>query len=429
MGQHGKGVRSLSELQVVGKPLRRADGLPRVLGTAKYAGDIWFSDTLDAKALRSPHPHARIIHINTQKARRLPGVHAVLTAKDILGSNRYGALVKDQPILAEDVVRFVGEPVALVAAVSEEVAVEALGLIDMRYELLRPVLTVHEAMLPDAPCVHEGGNVGLVRKFVKGNIEVGFADADVVVEDAYRTGFLDHAYIETESGIARWEENDSITVWCSTQNAHYDREEIASALNTSLNKVRVVQAATGGGFGGKLDISVQCHLALLAQHTKRAVKMVYDREESFAATTKRHPMHIRYKSGATREGRLTAAEVDMTINTGAYASYGPAVLTRSCVHATGPYDVPNAKVKAKLVFTNNPVAGAMRGFGVPQMAFAHESQMDALAAELHMDPLEIRIKNALTVGSSTITGQVLHGSAGARATLLAAAREANWKER
>jgi CO/xanthine dehydrogenase Mo-binding subunit len=416
----------LSELWVVGKPLPRADGLPRVLGTAKYAADIWFSDTLYAKVLRSPHPHARIIDINTERARLLLGVHAVLTAKDIPGSNRYGTLVKDQPILAEDVVRFVGEPVALVAAVSEEVAVEALRLIDAQYEPLRPVFTIGEAMTPDAPCVHEDGNVGLERKFVKGDIEAGFADADAVVENTYRTGFLEHACIETEGGIARWEENDSVTVWCSTQNPHYDREEIASALNTSLNKVRIVQAATGGGFGGKLDISVQCHLALLAQHTRRAVKMVYDRQESFAVTTKRHPMHIRYKSGATREGRLTAAEVDMTINTGAYASYGPAVLTRSCVHATGPYQVPNVKVKAKLVFTNNPVAGAMRGFGVPQVALAHESQMDALAAELHMDPLQIRIKNALTVGSSTITGQVLQGSVGARATLLAAAREANW---
>jgi len=419
----------VGELQIVGKPLRRVDGLAKVLGAAKYAGDIGLPGTLYAKVLRSPHPHARIIHINAQKAKLLPGVQAVLTVKDIPGSNRYGTIVKDQPILAEDVVRFVGEPVALVAAVSEKVAVEALGLIDIKYELLPAVFTLEEAVMPNAPGVHEGGNIWLVRKFVKGDIEEGFAQADVVVEDTYRTGFLEHAYIETEGGIARWEENGSITVWCSTQNPHYDREEIASALNTSLNKVRVVQAATGGGFGGKLDISVQCHLALLAERTKRPVKMVYSREESFAATTKRHPMHIRYKSGATGDGRLTAVEVDMAINTGAYASYGPVVLTRSCVHATGPYDVPNVKVEAKLVFTNNPVGGAMRGFGVPQVAFAHESQMDVLAAELDMDPLEIRIKNALTVGLSIITGQVLHGSVGARPTLLAAAREAKWEGR
>lgn len=414
---------------MVGRPLPRVDGLAKVLGTAKYAGDISLPCTLYAKVLRSPHPHARIIHINTQQARLLPGVQAVLTAEDIPGSNRYGTIVKDQPILAEDVVRFVGEPVALVAAVSEEAAVEALELIDIEYELLPAVFTLEEAMLPNAPSVHQGGNIGLVRKFLKGDSEEGFARADVIVEETYRTGFLEHAYIETESGVARWEEDSSITVWSSTQNPHYDREEIASALNMSLNKVRVVQAATGGGFGGKLDISVQCHLALLSERTKRPVKMIYEREESFAAMTKRHPMDIKYKSGATKDGRLVASEVDITINTGAYASYGPAVLTRSCVHATGPYNVPNVKVEARLVFTNNAVAGAMRGFGVPQVAFAHESQMDALAAELDIGPFEIRMKNALTVGSSIVTGQVLHRSVGARPTLLAAAREAKWNER
>jgi CO/xanthine dehydrogenase Mo-binding subunit len=345
------------------------------------------------------------------------GVERIFTAGDIPGKNRIGIITKDQPVLAGDVVRSVGDPVALVAARSEEAGEEAAGRVRVVYEDLPFVSNPEEALKPYAPPIHEKGNLLLEFHVVKGDVDAGFKEADVIAEETYATTWIEHAYLEPDAGIAYLDEAGRITVVCPTQNIHYDQKDVAAALNLPLEKVRVIQSATGGGFGGRLDLTVQCFLALAVYHLRRPVRLVYSREEVFQGTSKRHPLRIRYKSGATRDGTLTAVEADILGDTGAYASYGVAVCNRSAVHATGPYRVPNVRVRSQMVYTNNSWSGAMRGFGVPQMAFAHESQMDLLARELKMDPVEFRLTNALRAGDETPTGQTLAASVGIGETL------------
>ena len=287
------------------------------------------------------------------------------------------------------------------------------------------------AMKDDAPKIYEKGNVLAVRKIRRGDVEKAFAECAVIVEQDYQTQMAEHAYIEPEAGVAKLE-GDIVTVWVCTQNPHYDAKEIARNLNIGLNRVRVIQSVTGGGFGGKLDVSVQVHLGLLAVATRRPVKMIYSRHESIANSVKRHPFIMKLKSGSDANGKLLAFEASIIGDTGAYASYGPGTLTRSAVHVMGPYEIPNVKVDAYTVYTNNPQAGAMRGFGVPQVAFAHESQMDILAEKLGVSPLKIRLINALRPGSFTGTGTELKDSVGIVETLEAAVAgakktmELNW---
>jgi len=407
-------------MSVVGKRVKRVDVLEKVTGKALFADDLRFEDMLYAKVLRSPLPHARIRRVDTSLAEALRGVRAVLTARDIPGESTIGILgdpFRDQPVLADEKVRFVGDPIAIVAADSPKIAEEASKLIQVEYEELKPVFDPVEAMREDAPRVHEGGNIAGHRKIRRGDVEEGFAQADVIIEGTYKTPFQEHAHLEPEAGVARVDEKGNVTVWACTQFPSNVREEIARCLGLSLNKVRVIQTVTGGGFGAKLDISVHCHIALLALKTGRPVKLVYTRPESIMTSTKRHPFIIKYKTGATREGKLLVVEIEIIGDTGAYASYGPAVLTRAAVHATGPYNVPNVKIDAYTVYTNNPICGAMRGFGVPQIAIAHETQMDNLAEKLGMDPIEIRLKNAFDLGSRTATGQLLAHSVGIKKTL------------
>jgi len=407
-------------MSVVGKRVKRVDVLEKVTGKALFADDLRFEDMLYAKVLRSPLPHARIRRVDTSLAEELRGVRAVLTARDIPGESTIGILgdpFRDQPVLADEKVRFVGDPIAIVAADSPKIAEEASKLIQVEYEELKPVFDPVEAMREDAPRVHEGGNIAGHRKIRRGDVEEGFAQADVIIEGTYKTPFQEHAHLEPEAGVARVDEKGNVTVWACTQFPSNVREEIARCLGLSLNKVRVIQTVTGGGFGAKLDISVHCHIALLALKTGRPVKLVYTRPESIMTSTKRHPFIIKYKTGATREGKLLVVEIEIIGDTGAYASYGPAVLTRAAVHATGPYNVPNVKIDAYTVYTNNPICGAMRGFGVPQIAIAHETQMDNLAEKLGMDPIEIRLKNAFDLGSRTATGQLLAHSVGIKKTL------------
>ncbi|MDO9349832.1 MAG: molybdopterin-dependent oxidoreductase, partial [Deltaproteobacteria bacterium] len=252
---------------------------------------------------------------------------------------------------------------------------------------------------------------------IKGDVQKGLRESHLIIEKTYQTTWVDHAYLEPDAGISFLDEEGRVTVVCPTQNVHYDQKEVASVLGLSLDQVRIIQCATGGGFGGRLDITIQCLLALAVFHLKKPVKIVYSREEVFQVTSKRHPLRIRYKSGVKEDGTLIAVEVEILGDTGAYASYGPTVGIRSAVHATGPYHVPNVKVRSRMAYTNNPWSGAMRGFGVPQMAFAHESQMDLLAQALKIDPLEFRLKNCLRIGSETATGQTLMASVGIGETL------------
>lgn len=406
----------MKEFAVLGKTVARQDALDKVLGKTKYSGDIVLPGMLYVKALRSETPHARIVRLDTSAAKALPGVHAVLDAKDVPCSNAHGIVVKDEPVLAQGKVRKIGEPLAVVAAENEAIAEAALALIEVDLEELPAVFDAEAAMLPDAPAIHEKGNVMALRKIRKGDVAGAFSRAAIIVENTYRTQMQEHAYIEPEAGVAYCEQ-DTVVLMVSTQNPHFDRKEVARNLGWPVNKVRVIQAPTGGGFGGKLDISVQIILALLAAKTKRPVRFVYTREESLIATTKRHPCTLCYKTAADEAGRLLAVEATIIGDTGAYASYGPATLTRSAVHATGPYEVPHVKIDAYTVYTNNPTAGAMRGFGVPQVAFAHEQQMDLVALQAGISPFEVRRINALQNGSATATGQILQGSVGLLETL------------
>ncbi len=347
----------------------------------------------------------------------VPGCLAVLTAKDIPGRNKLGIIKKDQPLLAEDKVRCVGDPIALVAAETADAAEIALNAIRVTYEDLPAVFDPEEALRPGAPEIHEGGNL-LGRRVVKrGYPEAAFKAADVVIERVYTTPHIEHTYLEPDAGLASIDENGVLTIYASTQNPHYDQKDVADLLGVEEDQVRVIQAATGGGFGSKLDLNVQGFVGLAAYLLKRPVRMMYTREEAFLCTAKRHPLKIYYKSGATRDGRLLAIDVRIIGDTGAYASYGPAVFTRAPIHATGPYEVPNIHAESVFVYTNNPMAGAMRGFGVPQIAFAHESQMDLLAAACWMSPLAIRERNCYRIGSITATGQALSASVGIMSTL------------
>jgi CO/xanthine dehydrogenase Mo-binding subunit len=401
--------------KVIGTPVKRIDSYSKVTGKSIYGSDLKLNDFLHAKVLRSGVPHARIRCLNITKAKELPGVE-VLTAADIPGGNAVGIISKNEPVLADKLVRRMGDPLALVAAETEELALQALELIEVEYEELPAIFTIEEALQPAAYPLHEQGNI-MTRKIVrKGDIAAGFAKAAAVVENTYVTGWQEHAYLEPEVGVAQWD-NQVMTIWSSTQNPHFDQGEVARVLNLPLSRVRVIQAVTGGGFGGKLDISTQCHVALLALKTGRNVKLEYSREESLIYTGKRHPAKIYYKLGAGREGNLLAAQVKIYFDTGAYDSYGSTVVGRAAIHATGPYHVENVEVEAIAVYTNNPICGAMRGFGVPQITFAGESQLDQLAEKLGLSPWEIRLRNAFHNGATTNTGQLLSESVGIRKTL------------
>ncbi len=404
-------------LHAIGLPLARPDARAKAIGEAVFAADLYFEGMLHAKVLRSEYPHAQIKRIDTSRAKALPGVAAVLTAEDIPGSKHHGTIRADWPTLAYDKVRYTGDGLALVAAETEEIAEEALKLIRVEYEPLPGVFSPAEALAEGAPPVHEDGNLLKHIKVRKGDIERGFAEADVIVEREYHTPFIEHAYLEPEAGVGIVDEDDNVTIYVGSQIPFADRKEVAAALSIPEEKVRVIQTAVGGAFGGKEDITVQIPTALLASYTRRPVKLVFTREESIRVHPKRHATTIRLRVGATPEGNLTAVEATIWGDAGAYASLSEPVMTRTATHCAGPYEVPNVKIDCYAVYTNNPPAGAMRGFGVPQAIFAIESHMDILAEGLGVDPLELRRLNGLRVGSVTATGQRLRESVGLLKTI------------
>ena len=394
----------------------RIEALEKATGRAVYAADLSMEGMLHARALRSPHPHAEVVKIDTERALRLPGVEAVLTARDVPGKNRYGRRLKDQPVLVDGRVRQTGDPVALVVATSPEAAAEALTLIEVEYRLLPAVFTPEDALADGAPQIEAGGNL-LSEKWLRtGNVAEGFARADVVVEETYTTPWNEHAYLEPEAALACWE-GDTLVVRTSTQYPHYQRWEIANTMGLPLERVRVVPTVSGGAFGGKTEISCQCLAALAACRTGKPVKIVYSRAESFETTTKRHPYTIRCRAGATRDGELTALSMDILANTGAYASFGPGLMVKTFGSAAGPYRWPNVELHGRVVLTNNPNAGCMRGPGTTQVAFAVESQMDLLAGKLGIDPLEFRERNRLRRGDRVLSGQILQRDPAYAATI------------
>lgn len=412
-------IKTMAPLQVIGRSYPRPDVVDKVTGAAKFTDDYTLPGMLFGATLRAAHPHARILSIDTKRAAATTGVHAVLTHKDVPGVNRHGLVYTDWPVLCDDKVRYMGDALAIVAAESPQTAAEALQLIDVEYEVLPVIASAEEARLPGAVLVHDdwqGGNLLEHIKVRHGNVEQGFAEADVIVEREYRTPTYEHLFMEPECSIgvpASYDaDHPKLTVYVGSQIPYADRDQIAAAMNLPREQVRVIGTLIGGGFGGKEDIMGQIHAAMLAEATGRPVKILYDRVESMLAHPKRHATVIRIKTGATRDGRLTAVMAELLGDAGAYASLSTKVLKRATTHATGPYEVPHAKIDCYAMYTNNPPAGAFRGFGVTQSAFAVESNMDILAHELGMSPFEIRRVNALRVGSTTATGQVLRESAG-----------------
>ncbi len=401
----------------VGRSVPKVDALDKVLGRAVYSEDISFPNMLYGRVLRAGIPHAMIEAVDVRGAKALGGVVCVLTSKDIPGRNRYGIAFQDQLALAEDRVRYIGDPVALVAAETEEIARDAIKAIRVRYRELPVVTNPHEGLAEGAPKIHEKGNLILHGKTRKGNVEVGFQQADVIVENTYRTHVVDHAYIETESGVGSVDSQGNIVIWSANQCPFRDRRQVAVVLGVRENRIRVIRATTGGGFGGKDDVTVEIHIGLLVQATGRPVRLVLDREESFLSQTKRHAIEIWTRWGATREGKLCAMEGRVYGDTGAYAGLGPFVVKKCGIHLSGPYSIPHIEVDSYSVYTNNIIASAMRGFGVTQAAVAHEGQMDEMAKKLGINPLRFRLINALDEGLSTATGQVFHQGVGIKATL------------
>jgi CO/xanthine dehydrogenase Mo-binding subunit len=403
----------------VGARLVRLDGKKKVDGTEIFGADEIPAGTLGVRVIRCPLHRARFQFGDlNQFVADHPGVVLVLTAKDVPGTDCYGVIPRyaDQPVFAHNEARFRGEAVA--AVVGQTDALEALDLAEfpMRWEELPPLKTIDDALATDAPRIHahREKNVLVCGRVVRGNVEKALAEADVVVEGEYETGFVEHAYIEPEAGFAR-RVGDRIEIQACTQSPYMDRDDIAKILGLAPQQVRIIPTAVGGGFGSKLDLSVQPFVALAAWKLGRPVRMVYSRTESIVSTTKRHPARMRLRAGATRDGKLTALDFAADFNTGAYSSWGPTVAGRVPVHASGPYRVPNYRALTRAVHTNIVPAGAFRGFGVPQAAIAQEQLYDDLADRVGMDRLEFRILNALDDDSPTVTGQVLGEGVGIRA--------------
>ena len=410
----------------IGDSPQRPDGNLKVLGEFAYSSDLWMDGMVWGVTLRSPHPYARIRSIDIGPALATPGVYAVLTHEDVPGEKLYGLEIPDQPVLAIDVVRYQGEPVALVAANDPEIARQAAKKVRVDYEVLVPVTDPIEALghpgwnpvqgatapvselSAERAHLHPGGNLVRHLKIRKGDPT---PVADVVVVGEYEVGMQDQAFLGPESGLAVPAEDGGVELYVATQWLHVDQRQICGALGLPPEKVRLTLAGVGGAFGGREDLSMHIHACLLALHTGKPVKMVYNREESFFGHVHRHPARMRYEHGATRDGTLVHVKAAIYLDGGAYASSTAAVVGNAGTLGVGPYVVPNVQLDCFGSYTNNPPCGAMRGFGTVQVAFAYEAQMDKLAGELRMDPVELRCLNAMSEGAQTATGQVVDSAA------------------
>ena len=406
-GGHQQGKPRPTGHRYVGRSVPRADAREKVRGVARYGADLALPGMLWAAFARSPHPHAVLKRVDVSGALRIGGVHAALTGADLPAEKLIGQVIKDTPVICFDKVRYIGDPIAVVAAESADVAREAASTVQAEYEVLSGVFSIEEALQPSAPTVQVAGNVQAERRVVKGQVDEALTSASIVLEHVYRTQLMEHAYLEPEAGIAYLDEQGRLTLVSSVQYPHYVREELARVTGLPLERIRVLQTYIGGAFGGKVDISVSCAISLLALKTNRPVKMVYSREESILNSVKRHPFEIRHRIGAEPDGRIVAMDVEALADTGAYAAAGPIVLGRVSVHGAGAYQIPNVRYVARAVNTNTVMRGAMRGFGVPQALFATECQIDRLARQLGIDPLDLRERNILREGAKTHTGQQL----------------------
>jgi CO/xanthine dehydrogenase Mo-binding subunit/aerobic-type carbon monoxide dehydrogenase small subunit (CoxS/CutS family) len=402
----------------VGQRVARVDGARKINGTEIYGADEAPAGALTLRVIRSPHNHARFRFGDLDAfVASHPGIHAVFTAKDVPGTNCYGVIPNcaDQPVFAESEARYRGEAVAAIVGEADAIAAFEAASFPVEWEELPALTTIEAALDADAPLVHahRAGNVLVRGRVVRGDVDAALRDADVVVSNEVETGFVEHACIEPEAGFAR-RVGDRIEVQSCTQAPYMARKDIAAILGLPESSVRILPTAVGGGFGTKLDLSVQPFLAVAAWHLRRPVRMIYSRPESIMATTKRHPARIRARAGAKRDGTLVAMDFQADFNTGAYASWGPTVAYRVPIHASGPYKVPNYRALTRAIHTHLVPAGAFRGFGVPQGTVAQEQLYDELAEKLGMDPLEFRILNALDDESPTVTGQIFGSGVGIR---------------
>lgn len=429
-------------MNTIGQSIPRVDALSKVTGQAKFPADINLPGQVHMKVLFANRPHARVLDIDASKARSRPGVLAVITAEDV-PVNEYGHIEDDQPVLCGpkstkpdgDVVRFIGEHVALVVAETPEAAAQALEFINVTYKDLPVISRMEEALKPGAPLIHEGkkANIQCEYNIRRGDISEGFDQAAHIVEEEYRTPIQEHAYLQTEAGVGYVDDEGVVTVIAAGQMAHDDQEQICHVLDLPLEGVRMIYPAIGGAFGGREDVSVQIILALAAQYLHeqdidRPVKIVWDRRESIIGHHKRHEYHIKAKWGINATGKLVAAEMDLLQNAGAYASSSSYVLSNATLMCTGSYLIPNVKVRARSVYTNNIPGGAFRGFGGPQAAFVAECQMNRLAEVIDMDPIDLRLENVLKDGDPLSVGTPLPAPVPMESVIQVSKKESGWQQ-
>ncbi len=428
-------------MKYVGTSVNRVDGIKKVTGALKYVDDLKLARTLFAAVKRSPHPHARILKVDIAKAQSLPGVKAVITGKDV--SNRVGLYLEDKTFLATDKVRYRGEAVAAVAAETKEIAEAAVALIQVEYEVLPAVTNAVEGLKPDAPLVHPdlgeyhygpiffpepGTNISNHYKIRKGDAEKAFNEADYVVENSFFVPHIQHCPIETHSAIAQMDVDGSLTIWSSCQSPYAVRKALSVAFNLPLNKIRVLSPAVGGGFGGKAGTTLEGILIPLAMKAKgRPVKLTYTREDEFVNSFVRQGMHATIKTGINKDGKIVAVKNTFIWDGGAYTEYGVNIVRAGGYGSTGPYDIDNVWTDSICVYTNHPVGGPYRGFGMSEIHFAIEQNIDMLAAQIGLSPIDIRRMNGLKPGGRNATGQVLE-VCGLQETLEDVVDKLNWEK-
>ncbi len=412
----------------VGSRLVRVDADAKVTGRALYVDDLTFPGMLEAALVLPGCAHARLLKVDASDALAMAGVHAVVTADDVPGENQVGVVDRDQPLLPSERIRYSGDAVAVVVAETRAIAREAAAAVRAETEEIPAVFDAVRAMEPGAPKVHDDGNVFLEYRVRKGNIDEGFEAADIIVERTFRTHHQEHSYLEPLGAIAVPEEHGGVTIYGTMQCPYYVQKAVATVLGLPLAHVRVIQTVTGGGFGGKEDSpsEICACAAVAAWKLRRPVKLIYTREDDFYRSSKRHPMTVTYKLGATRDGTFTAAQIRVVADAGAYSTLTPVVVFRAAAHATGPYEIPNVHTDAYGVYTNRQTTGAFRGFGQPQTIFANESIVDEVAEALGLDPIDVRLKNGLAVGKRTATNQLLTESVGLPETLRQAREASGW---
>ena len=412
----------------IGKNVRRIDTPSKVSGRLKYAGDMTMPGMLHVQVLRSPHAHARIVSIDTSAAEAMEGVEGVITSADVPGEDGFGVFVNDQPVMARGKVRYVGEAVAAVAAETALIAKRALAAIKVVYETLPAIFDPDEAIRPGAPVLHDYApdNVTKHIPIRVGDVEKGFAESDLVVEETYSTQAIEHAYLEPEAGLAYVDHDGVVTIVSPDQNVTHHRHMLARIIATPISKVRFIMSPVGGGFGGKEDMIYQGMLALLAMKTQRPVRLVFTREESIISTAKRHPSRTTLRMGLMRDGRIRAMQIRMMSDGGAYGMSTEGVMRKAAILAAGPYVIPNVKVDTFGIYTNNTPSGAFRSFGALQTAFATESHLDICAERLGLDPFQIRRLNAMRDGALTHTKAKL-GSVSLTRALDALEKASGWE--